>query len=43
MVTILKQTEFVWRGLGLHLGRGKAPVLNLSLTRPIRTSTASDT
>jgi hypothetical protein len=29
MVTILKQTKFVWRGLGLHLGQRKAPVLTL--------------
>jgi hypothetical protein len=29
MVTILKQTEFVWRGLSLHLGRRKTPVLTL--------------
>jgi hypothetical protein len=29
MVTILKQTKFVWRGLNLHLGRRKTPVLTL--------------
>ena len=29
MVTILKQTKFVWRGLDLHLGRRKTPVLTL--------------
>ena len=28
MVTILKQSKFVWRGLSLHLGRRK-PVLTL--------------
>jgi hypothetical protein len=29
MVAILKQTDFVWKGLGLHLGRRKTPVLTL--------------
>ena len=29
MVTIHKQSEFVWHGLGLHLGRRKTPVLTL--------------
>jgi hypothetical protein len=29
MVTILKQTKFVWRGFDLHLGRRKTPVLTL--------------
>jgi hypothetical protein len=29
MVTILKQKKFGWRGLGLHLGRRKTPVLTL--------------
>ena len=29
MATIHKQTEFVWRGLDLHFGRRKTPVLTL--------------
>jgi hypothetical protein len=29
MVTILKQTKFVWRGLDLYLGPRKTPVLTL--------------
>ena len=29
MVTIVKQIKFVWRGLALHLGRRKTPVLTL--------------
>ncbi len=29
MVTILKQTEFVWRGLSLHLGRSRKSILTL--------------
>ena len=29
MVTILKQTDFVWRGLSLHLGRRRTPILTL--------------
>jgi hypothetical protein len=29
MVTILRQTDFVWRGLDLHFGRRKKPVLTL--------------
>jgi hypothetical protein len=29
MAIILKQTEFVWRGLDLHLGNRRKPVLTL--------------
>jgi hypothetical protein len=29
MTTILRSTDFVWRGLGLHLGRLRTPVLTL--------------
>ena len=29
MVRSLEQTKFVWRGLALHLGRRKKPVLTL--------------
>jgi hypothetical protein len=29
MVTILKQSEFVWRGFSLCLGRRKTPILTL--------------
>jgi hypothetical protein len=29
MVTILKQTEFVWKGLALHYGRRRTPILTL--------------
>jgi len=29
MVTILKQAKFIWRGLSLHLGRSRKPILTL--------------
>ena len=29
MGTVLRQSDFVWRGLALHLGRRRKPVLNL--------------
>jgi hypothetical protein len=29
MATILRQTDFVWRGLNLHYGKRKKPVLTL--------------
>jgi hypothetical protein len=29
MATILRTTDLVWRGLSLHLGRHKSPVLTL--------------
>jgi len=29
MTAVLRNTDFVWRGLALHLGRRKTPVLTL--------------
>ena len=29
MATILREAKFIWRGLDLHLGRRKKPVLTL--------------
>ena len=29
MTTILRTSDFVWRGLSLHLGRSRTPTLTL--------------
>ena len=39
----LNNSKFTWKGLALHYGKRKTPVLTLVPTRPTRISSASDT